>query len=170
MNRKKLLVISPIIAVLFVTMFVSVVSANPTYTFSVVRTGRIGGGNVYNQNGFLGTGPDGNWAQIYGGGAIGDGGIVVLGMSAPVTAGSAITIYAKAASGYTNSKLYVYVSNGPNGPWYAAQPPNPQTIGYTSAFWYTFYGPAGVPFQYISIAGYNPGGYENVFIDSVLTM
>jgi hypothetical protein len=179
MNMKKFLVITPIIALLCFSMFASltpsqakaqVVPLNPTYCISVYGTSPIGGGNVYNSAGFVGTAPSGNFAQIYGGGAIGDGGIAVLTMSATVNAGSAITIHAKAASGYTSSMLYVYVSSSPTGPWSAAIAPNPQTIGYTSAFWYTFYGPSGVPFRYVAIAGYNPSNYEDVFIDCVLTM
>jgi hypothetical protein len=183
MKMKKFSVITPIIALLCISMFASfstlqakaqIVPLNPTYCISVYGTSPIGTGNVYNKNGFVGTAPSGNYAQIYGQYAT-DGGAAVLTMSGPVNAGSAITIHAEAASGYTSSLLYVYVSSSPTGPWYQTSPtsggsPSPETISTTTALWWTFYGPSGVNFQYVSIAGYNANAPEDVFIDCVLTM
>ena len=167
MNRKKLLVISPIIAVLFVTMFASVVSANPSYTFSIAGYGTINGGYITGWNNIIGTGPDNTWCQLYGS-AAGKGAYVICGMSAPVSAGSNIAVYAKAAAGYTDtSVLTVYVSSdGIN--FYQA---GTQPIYKTTGDWYYFTAPAyPSTFQYIYLRGVSSTGPESVFVDSVLTM
>ena len=118
MNRKKFLVITPIVALLCIAMFASlatpqakaqVIPLNATYCISEDGYGPISGGYVGNPSNIVGTGPDNNWAQIYGGSA-GEGGYIIGGMSASINSGSSITVYAKAASGYPNSALSVFVS------------------------------------------------------------
>jgi hypothetical protein len=167
-----LLVISPIAALLLVTMFASVVSANPTYTFSVVDHNTINGGYITGWNNIIGTGPDNTWCQLYGS-AAGRGAYVICGMSAPVSAGSYIAVYAKAASGYeSTSQLSVYVSNDGVNFYFAGTQP----IYTTSGNWYYFTSPTYpspypyTTFQYIYVRGVSSIGAESVFVDSVLTM
>jgi hypothetical protein len=182
MNMKKFMVITPIVALLCIAMFASlatpqakaqVIPLNASYCISQDGNNPIQGGYVGNANGIIGTGPDGNWAQIYGAKA-GEGGYIIAGMSAPVTAGSNVCVYAESVSGFTStSVLSVYVGNSASGPFYLA---GSQPIYTTSGSWYYFTSPSYpssypyTTFQYIYIQGTSSSGGEDVFIDSVLTM
>lgn len=168
MNKKKFLVISPI-ALLFIAVFASLTPlalANPTYLFSYVTHGTINGGYVGSPSNIVGTGPDNNWAQIHGS-VPNRGGWIIGGMSAPVTAGSYICVYAKCAAGYTNSLLSVYVSSSAYGTYYLA---GSAVISTTSGTWYYFVAPAYPnPFRYIYVQGLGDAPVS-IFIDSILTM
>jgi hypothetical protein len=173
MNRKKFLVITPIVALLCIAMFASlatpqakaqVIPLNATYCISEDGYGPISGGYVGNPSNIVGTGPDNNWAQIYGGSA-GEGGYIIGGMSASINSGSSITVYAKAASGYPNSALSVFVSPTLTGTYVLAGYVNVKS---TSAVWYVFTAPEQC--QYIYLAGGNTSAPTDIFIDSVLSM
>ena len=164
MNRKKFLVITPIVALLCIAMFASlatpqakaqVIPLNATYCIS--EDGMVPSAVVMSEI----QAHCRYWhltvtGRRYMAEAAGDGGIAVLTMSASVNAGSAITVYAKAASGYTSSQLYVYVSSSPTGPWSAAiarKSPDHRLYLQLSGILFTV---LSVPFRYISSQAITP--------------
>jgi hypothetical protein len=165
MDKKKLLVISPMVALLCVAMFAGLANANPSYTFSIYASGAINGGYCGSPNNIVGTGTDNTWAQLYGSVA-GRGAYIVADMSTGVSGSSYIGIYAKCAAGYTSSVLNVYTSSdGVN--FYLA---GATTVSTTSGTWYYFVAPSTPsPFYYIYISGVG-GAPVSIFVDCVLTM
>ena len=166
-TMKKLLVITPILALLCLAMFASLTpqaKAAPLTTpyFAYVTSNSIfGSGQVNNPGYIVGPSPDGYFAQIYGGNS-GDGGEIAGLMSTTVAGGSNnVAIYQYSTSGYYSNEI-IYVATSSTGPW--TQIANP-TISSSTAQWY--YYSSSSAYTYVAIAGYDTGNSVNIHIDCV---
>jgi hypothetical protein len=169
-RMKKILASSMMITLLCVTILASFITpqtkaalqGGDAYALYVTSSLTIGNGIVNNPVYITGSGPDGYYAQIYGGN-IGDGGAIICEMSSTVPAGSYIAIYQYSASGYYSSEI-VDVSNSSAGPWTEI---GSATISGGPA-WTYFTCP--VAFTYIAIVGYDNGIPVNLYIDCVVAV
>jgi hypothetical protein len=163
MNRKKILALSPVIALLCIVALTGV--ANAAYASTLIDSGPYNGGGLLNPSGVLGSTYDGNNAIMTGASA-GKGAYVIVQMSSSqIPAYTSVEVYASRYTQYTNSAIHVYVSDNSNGPWYEAT--NSPWIPGSSYSWGNFI--ATHTFTYVKVEGWG-SGQETVYIDSIITM
>lgn len=152
--KKKHFVTGFATALLCIVMLAGFANANPTTVSSATAYSINGGscGSLYI------TSPYDAFVIISGPTAY-SGVQVVCDMSATVSSGSTIAIYAKSMSAdLTNNLIYVYTADSANGPWTLANYPagysNPAVVSTTSWTWYYFTAPSNC--EYIAFAVYAP--------------